>query len=105
MLKIRLVGSRALLRAEAGQRANLQRGEAILAGDLSDEYPALLARQGFDSPPLALFSASAVDINQWVGIPQKTCTRDVASKSKWSEKDVEARTTKLIDMAMRVFTP
>src|SRR5271154_3816981 len=36
MLKIRLVGFRALLRAKAGQRANLQRGEAILACDLSD---------------------------------------------------------------------
>jgi hypothetical protein len=36
------------------------------------EYPALLVRQGSDSPPLVLFSASAVDIDQWVGIPQKT---------------------------------
>jgi hypothetical protein len=36
------------------------------------EYPALLVRQGSESPPLVLFSASAVDINQWVGIPQKT---------------------------------
>jgi hypothetical protein len=32
-------------------------------------------------------------------------TRDVASKPEWTKKDVEARTTKLIDMAMRVFTP
>ena len=69
------------------------------------EYPALLVRQGSDTPPLVLFSASAVDINQCVGIPQKTRTRDVASKSKWTKKDVEARTTKLIDMAMQVFIP
>lgn len=35
------------------------------------EYPCLLVKQGPDAPPLALFSASAVDINDWVGIPQK----------------------------------
>lgn len=34
-------------------------------------YPALLVRQGPDAPPLVLFSASAVEIDQWVGIPQK----------------------------------
>jgi len=36
------------------------------------DYPALLVRQGPESPPLVLFSASAVDINRWVGIPQKS---------------------------------
>lgn len=36
------------------------------------EYPALLVRQGGDSPPLVLLSASAVEIDQWVGIPQKS---------------------------------
>ncbi|WP_088348098.1 MULTISPECIES: hypothetical protein [Rhodomicrobium] len=36
------------------------------------EYPALLARQGGDAPPLVLLSASAVEIDQWVGIPQKS---------------------------------
>jgi hypothetical protein len=34
-------------------------------------YPALLVRQGPDAPPLVLFSASAVEMDQWVGIPQK----------------------------------
>ena len=34
-------------------------------------YPALLVRQGPEAPPLVLFSASAVEIDQWVGIPQK----------------------------------
>ncbi|MHC2432713.1 ParB N-terminal domain-containing protein [Bradyrhizobium sp. USDA 4451] len=38
----------------------------------SFDYPALLVRQGSESPPLVLFSASAVDIEQWVGVPQKT---------------------------------
>ncbi len=36
------------------------------------EYPALLVRQGGDAPPLVLLSASAVEIDQWVGIPQKS---------------------------------
>jgi hypothetical protein len=35
-------------------------------------YPALLVRQGPNAPPLLLFSASAVEMDQWVGIPQKT---------------------------------
>lgn len=34
-------------------------------------YPALLVKQGPGAPPLVLFSASAVHIDQWVGIPQK----------------------------------
>lgn len=39
--------------------------------ELLFEYPALLVRQRPDAPPLVLFSASAVEIDQWVGIPQK----------------------------------
>lgn len=35
-------------------------------------YPALLVRQGAGAPPLVLFSASAVEIDEWVGIPRKT---------------------------------
>lgn len=35
-------------------------------------YPALLVRQGPGAPPLVLFSASAVEIDEWVGIPRKT---------------------------------
>jgi len=35
-------------------------------------YPALLLKQVKDSPPLVLFSASAVHISEWAGIPQKT---------------------------------
>jgi len=35
-------------------------------------YPALLVRQGSGAPPLVLFSASAVEIDEWVGIPRKT---------------------------------
>ena len=35
-------------------------------------YPALLVRQGSGSPPLVLLSASAIEIDHWVGIPQKT---------------------------------
>lgn len=35
-------------------------------------YPALCVRQGGAAPPLVLFSASAVEIDQWVGIPQKS---------------------------------
>jgi len=35
------------------------------------DYPCLLVKQGPDAPALVLFSASAVDINDWVGIPQK----------------------------------
>jgi hypothetical protein len=34
-------------------------------------YPALLVRQGSGAPPLVLFSASAVEIDEWVGIPRK----------------------------------
>lgn len=40
------------------------------------EYPALLFRQNPDAPPLVLLSASAIEINQWVGIPQKTRITD-----------------------------
>lgn len=40
------------------------------------EYPALLFRQSPDAPPLVLLSASAIEINQWVGIPQKTRITD-----------------------------
>lgn len=35
------------------------------------DYPCLLVKQGPDAPALVLFSASAVEINDWVGIPQK----------------------------------
>ena len=35
-------------------------------------YPAILVRQGSGAPPLVLLSASAVEIDRWVGIPQKT---------------------------------
>lgn len=35
-------------------------------------YPALRVRQGAGAPPLVLFSASAVEIDEWVGIPRKT---------------------------------
>ena len=38
----------------------------------SFDYPALLLSQGHQAPPLVLFSASAVEISDWVGIPQKT---------------------------------
>lgn len=40
------------------------------------EYPALLFRQSSGAPPLVLLSASAIEINQWVGIPQKTRITD-----------------------------
>ncbi len=38
----------------------------------SFDYPALLLSQGHKAPALVLFSASAVEISEWVGIPQKT---------------------------------
>lgn len=40
------------------------------------EYPALLFRQNPDAPPLVLLSASAIELDQWVGIPQKTRITD-----------------------------
>lgn len=43
-----------------------------LMGEISFPYPALLIRQGPGAPSLALLSASAAEISQWVGIPQKT---------------------------------
>jgi hypothetical protein len=43
---------------------------------LDPEYPALLFRQSPDAPPLVLLSASAVELNRWVGIPQKTRITD-----------------------------
>jgi hypothetical protein len=55
------------------------------------EYPALLVRQGSDSPPLVLFSASAVDINQWVGIPQKTRILDDGETMGFQRDDNQRR--------------
>src|SRR3712207_6311439 len=36
------------------------------------EYPAIMVRQGSGAPPIVLLSASAVEIDRWVGVPQKT---------------------------------
>ncbi len=40
------------------------------------QYPALLFRQSPEAPPLVLLSASAIELNEWVGIPQKTSITD-----------------------------
>lgn len=49
-----------------------QLGEVMNMEEKIFEYPALLVRQGPGAPPLVLFSASAVEIDEWVGIPRKT---------------------------------
>lgn len=53
-----------------GHRTN----EVIL--NLAPEYPALLFRQSPAAAPLVLLCASAIEIDQWVGIPQKTRIAD-----------------------------
>ncbi|WP_457953680.1 hypothetical protein [Achromobacter xylosoxidans] len=44
--------------------------------NLAPEYPALLFRQSPAAAPLVLLCASAIEIDQWVGIPQKTRIAD-----------------------------
>ena len=55
-------------------RAISRASEVILAQ--FPPYPALLFCQSAGAPPLVLLSASAIELDQWVGIPQKTRITD-----------------------------